>query len=245
MTQDNSEIEYLQNYNVHDYQVPLTTVDMSIFTVREGTLQVLLVKRAEHPALGQWALPGGFIDIENDPTLDYTAKRKLKEKTGVDTPYLEQVATFGSATRDPRHWSVTVAYFALINSSSIQLKKSVSSEEVVWVPVKEVVNNYSLAFDHQHILNACYQRLQGKVQYTSLPIHLVPDSFTLTELQATFEIILEKKVEKKSFRRRILDANIIEETGEMRVGSSRPAKLYRLKNDSSSHYFTRNIEGPR
>ncbi|MFC3150364.1 hypothetical protein ACFOEK_04945 [Litoribrevibacter euphylliae] len=116
---------------------------------------------------------------------------------------------------------------------------------MVWVPVKAVVNNYSLTFDHQHILNVCYERLQNKVQYTSLPIHLLPDSFTLTELQTTFEIILEKTVEKKSFRRRILEANIIEETGDMRTGNSRPAKLYRLRKESSNHYFTRNIEGPR
>lgn len=245
MTTSISEKEFLKNYNIHDFDIPLTSVDMTIFTIKDEALQVLLVKRAQHPALGRWALPGGFIDMKKDKTVDDTARRKLKEKTGVDTPYLEQVASFGSAERDPRGWSVTIAYFALISSNEITLEKNESSDEINWVPVKDLREKYELAFDHQSILDACYERLQGKVQYTSLPVNLLPEAFTLTDLQTTFEIILEKDVEKKSFRRRIQDADILEETGEMRTGSNRPAKLYRVKHGSKSHYFNRNIEGSR
>ncbi len=245
MTNSASEREFLKDYNIHDFDVPLTSVDMAIFTVRESQLQVLLVKRAQHPALGKWALPGGFIDLKKDKALGDTAQRKLKEKTGVDTPYLEQVESFGSAKRDPRGWSVTVAYLALIASEDITLSKDDSSEEVTWVAIEEVEKQFDLAFDHQQILETCYERLKSKVQYTSLPVNLLPNEFTLTELQKTFEIILGSNVEKKSFRRRMIDAEILEETGTMRTGSNRPAKLYRVKPNGESHFFPRNIEGPR
>ncbi len=127
MSKKISEKTFLKNYNVHDFEVPLTSVDMAIFTLKEHQLQVLLVKRAQHPALGKWALPGGFIDANKDQTLADTAQRKLQEKTGVDTPYLEQVETFGTAKRDPRGWSVTVAYLALIACDDIRLDKDDSS----------------------------------------------------------------------------------------------------------------------
>ncbi|VUD41799.1 Bifunctional NMN adenylyltransferase/Nudix hydrolase [Thalassocella blandensis] len=240
-----SERDYLQSYNIHNYDVPLTSVDITIFTVLDNALNVLLVKRAQHPALGKWALPGGFIDLKKDRTLEHTAQRKLKEKTGVRTSYLEQVASFGSKQRDPRGWSVTVAYFALIDAAEIQLTHDERSEEVAWVPVKKVLNSTKLAFDHNAILERCYERLQGKVQYTSLPVNLLPEEFTLSELQSTFEIILDSTIEKKSFRRRILDADILQETGNMRTGSNRPAKLYRVQNQGENFMFSRNIEGPR
>ncbi len=245
MAKQLTEKQFLQNYNIHDFDVPMITVDMAIFTVKEGKLQVLVVKRAQHPAKGKWALPGGFVDMKLDKTLSDTAYRKLKEKTGVDTPYLEQVESFGGAKRDPRGWSVTVAYLALISSDDIVLSKDESSEDVTWVPIEDMEKKVALAFDHDAVLKACHGRLKGKVQYTSLPVNLLPADFTLTELQKTFEIILDKAVEKKSFRRRILDADILEETGEMKTGSNRPAKLYRVKPEGESHFFARSLEGPR
>ena len=240
-----SEKEFLKNYNIHEFDVPLTTIDMSIFTIRDGSLNVLLVKRAEHPSIGKWALPGGFINLDVDQNLEASARRKLCEKTGVDTPYLEQVATFGNKSRDPRGWAITIAYFALIDSEKTSLEKDYSSDEVAWVPIEKIEKSYYLAFDHEEILKACMHRLKAKVQYTSLPVHLLPKDFTLTELQQTFELILQKSVEKKSFRRRVLDAGILEETGELKTGSNRPAKLYRVKKGSVSHYFNRNLEGSR
>ncbi len=245
MSTKQTEKSFLKGYNIHDFDVPLTSVDMTIFTVRDGELKVLLAKRAQHPSLGRWALPGGFIDMAKDKTLSDTAHRKLLEKTGVDTPYLEQVETFGSADRDPRGWSVTVSYLALIASEDITLSKDDSSDEVTWIAVEEVGKKFDLAFDHQEVLQACYERLKGKVQYTSLPVNLLPSEFTLTELQKTFEIILGNSVEKKSFRRRIIDAGILEETGSMKTGSNRPAKLYRVIGGGENHFFNRSIEGPR
>lgn len=240
-----NEAQFLAQYNIHDFDIPLTSVDMSIFTVQDQKLKVLLVKRAAHPAKGLWALPGGFIDLSKDNDLDATAQRKLLEKTGVSTSHLEQVSTFGSKKRDPRGWSVTVAYMALISSDHIQLSTNESSDDVAWVEVEEAINEFKLAFDHQDILNLCHQRLKSKVQYTSLPISLLPEAFTLTQLQSTFELILGTSIEKKSFRRRVLDADIIEETGEYKKGSNRPAKLYKAQSSGSDHQFKRNIEGPR
>lgn len=237
--------ETLDNYDIHKFDIPLTSVDMTIFTIENDLLKVLLVKRAQFPAKGEWALPGGFINLKTDLTLNDTASRKLEEKTGVNISHLEQVATYGSAKRDPRGWSVTIAYMALISSKNITLTTDKSSEEVIWLPIEEIQKNHQLAFDHNIILEDSYQRLKSKVEYTSLPINLLPKSFTISELQKTFEIILGYAIEKKSFRRRLLAANIIEETNEMRIGCNRPAKLYWANNNGKKHLFQRNIEGPR
>lgn len=240
-----AQANFLENYDIHEFDIPLTSVDMTIFTIEDDTLKVLLVKRAQFPAKGEWALPGGFINLKADGTLNDTVSRKLKEKTGVEIFHLEQVASYGNASRDPRGWSVTIAYMALISNKNITLSSDESSEEVVWLPVEEIQKEYQLAFDHNDILIECYQRLKSKVQYTSLPINLLPKTFTLSELQKTFELILGYTIEKKSFRRRLLAAEIIAETGEMRIGSNRPAKLYCAKASSKEHLFQRSIEGPR
>ena len=245
MSEFTTEKAFLEAYSIHDFDVPLMTVDMSIFSVINERLQVLIVKRAQYPSKGKWALPGGFVDIKKDKSLDETAKRKLKTKTGVAAPYVEQVETFGGPKRDPRGWSVTVAYMALISAEGVELVSDEASEEVIWVPVDEVRGKYKLAFDHQEIFEVCMERLKSKVQYSSLPVNLLPKVFTLTELQQTFEIVLGQTVEKKSFRRRILDAGILEETGEMKTGSSRPAKLYRAIPEGQSYFFPRTIEGKR
>ena len=246
MVEPTTEEEFLASYDIHQYQVPLTTVDIAIFTMRQSELQVLLVKRAQFPAKGQWALPGGFIDIALDGSLVDAASRKLFEKTGVKSPYLEQVGSFGSAKRDPRGWSVTICYFALLSSEDIILQSDFSSESVEWAPVDDIdKGEVSLAFDHNHILSECKDRLVSKVQYTALPVHLLPKDFTLSDLQRVYEALLGKPVEKKSFRRRILDADILCETGEMRKGGSRPAKVYRLKEGIENHFFPRTIEGKR
>jgi len=245
MSSPETQASFLESYNIHEFDIPLTSVDMTIFSIENNTLKVLLVKRAQFPSKGEWALPGGFINLKTDQSLNDTVSRKLEEKTGVNISHLEQVATYGNAKRDPRGWSVTIAYMALISSKNITLLTDESSEEVVWLPINEIQQEYQLAFDHNIILEECYQRLRSKVQYTSLPINLLPKTFTLSELQKTFELILGYAIEKKSFRRRLLAADIIEETGEMRVGSNRPAKLYRANDVGKEHLFQRNIEGPR
>lgn len=240
-----SEKAFLKKYDIHQFDVPLTSVDMGIFSLRNNELCILLIKRSNFPEKGKWALPGGFINLNQDENLDETAHRKLKEKTGVSSPYLEQVGSFGDKKRDPRGWSVTIAYLALIASEEIDLALSDTTEDIAWVPIDSAREKYKLAFDHNSILNACYERLKSKVLYTSLPVNLLPGEFTLADLQNTFEIILNISIEKKSFRKRMLDSGCIEETGNIRRGNNRPAKLYKTSFDGEKFFFSRIIEGPR
>jgi len=238
-----TEQEFLDNYDSKVFDRPSISVDSVIYTVLNDDLHVLLVKRSNHPFLGEWSLVGGFVDLDNDQELEETAKRKLKEKTGVNTPYLEQYYTIGNKGRDPRGWSVTTVYFALIPSSNIKLQAGIGASDIKWSKVLNGAVKESLAFDHTAILKECTQRLKNKVLYTSLPIHLMPETFTLNELQGVYEIIIGNKIEHKSFRRRILGAKILEETGEMKKTSRRPAVLYRCKESEKTFFFLRNIEG--
>ena len=238
-----SEQEFLDNYDPNIYQRPSTSVDTVIFTVFDNALQVLLVKRDDYPFKHQWSLVGGFIDLENDLTLEDTAKGKLAEKTGVKTPYLEQCFTIGNKYRDPRGWSVTTVYFALLPYEQIQLQAGKGAIDIKWSIIDQQRVAEDLAFDHAEILRLTVERLQSKVLYTSLPAYLMAEKFTLRDLQTVYEIILDRQLEVKSFRRRMAKANILEETSEMRQDAKRPARLYRLKDDIDTYFFLRNIEG--
>ncbi|MEP1230026.1 MAG: NUDIX domain-containing protein [Litorimonas sp.] len=230
-----TEAEFLKSYNPKVFDAPLCTVDMAIFAVEEGELKVLLIKRAEHPSKGRWALPGGFCDLSNDATIDATAHRKLFEKTGINSPYLEQVESIGNAVRDPRGWSITLLYFALIDFETIGAHPQ--SEHTQWASINEALK-CELAFDHKVLLRKAINRLRKKTRYTALPISLMPRTFTLTELQNMFELILGSPLQKKSFRRRIEASGLLEETGDMRATSRRPAALFkRSKNFEEDHIF--------
>jgi len=231
----------LNDQKTISFEKPNTFVDTAIFTVFKKNLQVLTVKRSNYPFKNIWSLVGGFIDIDQDNDLEATAKRKLKEKTGVKTPYLEQYGSVGNATRDPRGWSITNIYFALIPNHKISLQAGVGAEDIKWSPITEDKVEDTLAFDHAEILKGCIERLRSKVLYTSLPVHLMQKNFTLRELQTVYEIILDRKLEHKSFRRRILGANILQETGATNHERGRPAILY-SSNTQETHYFIRNIE---
>jgi len=237
------EEDFLRGYDPRVFERPNISVDTVIFTVLDGDLHILVVKRADHPFKDYWSLVGGFIDLQKDDNLEATARRKLEEKTGVKTPYLEQFETIGNKKRDPRGWSVTTVYFALIPNRDIQLQSGKGSVDTKWSRVKGGKVNDKLAFDHAEILARCTQRLRSKVLYTSLPVHLMPKDFTLGELQKVYEIIFGKKLDHKSFRRRIISADILEETGELRYEGKRPAHLYRNKESHQTHFFVRNIEG--
>ncbi len=241
-----NEQAFLKQYNIHEFEVPLTTVDVVIFTIRCQQLQVLLVKRAAHPYKNQWSLPGGFIDLGQDQSLEQTASRKLREKTGVTTPYLEQLQTFGDNHRDPRGWAVTIAYFALIDSTQVNLQYGAGAADVKWRTIKDNTIAETLAFDHNTILQSAVMRLRNKVEYTALPVHLLPKEFTFSDLQQVFEIVLGRKVDKSAFRRRIKEADImVEIQGAKRGGSNRPAQLYQIKQENITHFFTRSLIGPR
>lgn len=224
-------------------QRPLVTVDLVVFTVRDEALHALLVRRPERPDEpfpGQWALPGGFVDLEADDDLEACARRKLAAKTGVRSPYLEQLGAFGSRDRDPRGWSVTQVYFALLPASAAEPRDAESAApESKWWPVTSRGVGTRLAFDHGRLLGAALERLRNKVEYTSLPAFLVPAEFTLTELQRAYEIVLDRPLEKSAFRRRMLAAELVEVVDKQRETGKRPAQLYRLARRSTAVVFPR------
>ncbi len=239
-----------------DFVRPLTTVDVAIFAVVNGSLQVLLVRRppqadgvkrpqqAHEPYPGMWALPGGFVDVQADATLHACALRKLQEKTGIKTPYLEQVGSWGSATRDPRGWSATHVYFALIDAAAMPRGLGDDPAQAQWFAVSDANSQGpavkpKLAFDHSKLLGAAVDRLRAKVEYTSLPAYLLPQEFTLPELQQTFEIVLGRRLDKSAFRTRVAAVDLVVPTGKMRPGETRPAQLYRLAKPGAAVYFQR------
>lgn len=235
-----SEAEFLRHYNIHDFDIPLVSVDVVILTLHEDALKVLLVKRGDYPQKGKWALPGGFIDVRRDRDLGETALRKLREKTSVTAPYLEQLESVGGARRDPRGWSVTVVYFALIPYSPVAAAGG-SSEAVEWVDAEEALAR-PLAFDHATLLARAVARVRSKVLYTLIPAHLIPSPFTLSALQQAYEAVIGRAVEKKAFRRRLENADVLEPTGETdSPGAGRPAALYRLKASVGGFNFTRQL----
>lgn len=224
-----------------DRMLPVkVSIELVVFSIYKEALSLLTLKRQQAPFLHAWALPCAQIDTKQDLTLEDTAKRRLQELTGLAVPYLEQVQTRGSLTRDPRGWSITVVYYSLISCEHAPIH---SNQPWQWMSVDEALEN-PLAFDHHQIVEDCLQRFQNKSQYTSLPIFLLPAEFTLTELQRTYETVLGFKVEKKSFRRRLLDADCLAETGNIRRASHRPAQLYRLAH-MQPYFFPRIIEGVR
>ncbi len=225
-----------------DHPRPLTTVDVVIFTALEERLHLLLVQRpddAREPFPGRWALPGGFVDVERDANLEACALRKLREKTGVEAPYLEQLGSWGSATRDPRGWSATHVYFALLPHASVHLQKGANAVAVEWVSVQDSGVDRELGFDHAEIVAAAIERLRGKAEYTSLPAYLLPETFTLTELQQAYEVVLGRPVDKSGFRTRVRAAGLVVEAEGMRTGATRPAQLYRIRSPGTLTFFPR------
>jgi len=224
------------------FERPFTMVDLAIFSATPEALKVLLVQRSEggeEPFPGQWALPGGFVDIHQDQDLQQCALRKLREKTGVETPYLEQVGSWGSATRDPRGWSTTHLYLALLPELEKPLVSGGNTAGVQWSSVDGNRIKERLAFDHSELLKAALSRLRNKVEYTSLPAFLMPAEFTLTELQRVYEVVLGRSLEKKAFRTRILATDLLEELPRMREGRTRPAQLFRVRHKRKPVFFAR------
>ncbi|WP_099125092.1 NUDIX domain-containing protein [Xenorhabdus stockiae] len=235
-----NESEYLSHYDRKDYLSPLLSVDAVLFTYHDEALKVLLVERANHPDKGMWGLPGGFVDEDKDGTLEETILRKLKEKTGVTPPYIEQLCTVGNNQRDKRGWSVTVCYTALIAYQSCEHHID-AVESVKWVPIDEI-ETMQLAFDHTQLYQQARERLQQKSLYSIVPGFALPEVFTLTELQHVHEVLIGKTLQKKSFRRRLEQADLLIDTGKKRHERGRPANLYRLKAESADYRFIRNLE---
>jgi 8-oxo-dGTP diphosphatase len=215
------------NDTLEHYPKPTVMVDIVIFTVFEDILKVLLIKRGLPPFHGEYALPGGMLRIEQDRDLEAAAMRELIEETGVKNQYLEQLYTYGNPHRDPRGWTVSVAYFALVAADEVHLKAGTDATEAKWHDVQGHQVAVKLAFDHDEILQTAIKRLRSKLDYSDIAVHLLPKEFTLSELQKVYEIILQEKLNKSSFRLRVSRAEIVKPIKDkMRTGANRPAQLY-------------------
>jgi ADP-ribose pyrophosphatase YjhB (NUDIX family) len=278
-----TEEEFLKQYDANIYKKPSFTVDMMIFTVMneekenyrrlpEKSLKILLVKRGDHPYIGKWALPGGFVAVEE--SLDEAALRVLRAETNIDNIYMEQLYTWGEVNRDPRTRVISSAYMALVDSSYLSIKAGYDEDDATWFNIsynlleekkvavekgyiyeqiveiklwnkseelftkikiteniegkinREVIETVGLAFDHDKFIQYAIDRLRNKIEYTSLVFNLMPELFTLTELQQVYEIIQGKELLAAAFRRKI--ANMVIETNEFtKDAGHRPSKLFR------------------
>jgi 8-oxo-dGTP diphosphatase len=208
----------------YEYPRPALTVDIVLFGFDEGDLKVLLIQRDLKPFAGKWALPGGFVRI--DETLEEAARRELAEETGVRDVFLEQLYTFGDLRRDPRERVVSVAYYALVKLTEHPPTASTDARHAAWFSADEVP---SLAFDHAHIFDTALRRLKGKVRYEPIGFELLPGKFTLSQLQHLYEVCLEETLDKRNFRKRILGMGLLVETDEIQQDvAHRAARLYRF-----------------
>jgi 8-oxo-dGTP diphosphatase len=272
-----SEEEFLQNYNPAEFERPSVTVDNVIFSIfetktgnyrknPEQNLYLLLIKRGEHPFMDKWALPGGFVRINE--SVEESAHRELKEETNLENIYMEQLYTFGNVKRDPRMRIISTAYMALIKPDNIELKADTDAREVSWFKLTyklsdgkkllislenenttintalilnnkkcgedriEIEETGELAFDHAKIIGYALLRLRNKIEYTNLVFNLMPEYFTLTELQKVYEIILGKELIKANFRRKIKD--LVTETEKFSdEAGHRPSKLFKFNSEVS------------
>ncbi|MEO8026835.1 MAG: NUDIX domain-containing protein [Bryobacteraceae bacterium] len=201
----------------------LVTVDIVVFTILERTLHLLLIKRLTKPFEGRRALPGGFI--HEDESVDEAAIRELREETGVRDVYLEQLYTFGAPKRDPRGRVITVAYYALIPPTHT-LRAGTDASDAAWFAVDAVP---PLGFDHPKIVAYAQERLRNKLNYTNVGFELLPEKFTLTELQLVHEAILGEPLDKRNFRRKVIQSGLLQPLKEWRRTGRKPAQLFRFK----------------
>jgi len=207
-----------------EYKKPSVTVDIVIFTIQNKELKVLLVKRGIEPFKGYWAIPGGFV--REAESLEEAAKRELVEETNVKDVYLEQLYTFGNPNRDPRGRVITVSYLALINPDNLNLKASTDVSEARFFSFS---NLPKLAFDHKDILSYALKRLKWKFEYTTVAFSLLPKKFTISRLQEIYEIVFNKKLDKRNFRKKLFLLDVLREEEMKTDVSHRPPKLYSLR----------------
>lgn len=219
----------------YKYPRPAVTTDTIVFTFQENELRVLLVQRKHDPFAETWALPGGFVEPNED--LENCALRELREETGVVDPYVEQLYTFGQPDRDPRGRVISVAYMALLGRDQAAQQRVQAGDDAGDARWWNIYELPELAFDHARILDYALQRLRWKLEWTALGFLVLPEEFTLSELQCVYETVLDQPLDKRNFRRKMLSATtqsgrqherVLEETGNYREGDHRPAKLYRF-----------------
>lgn len=207
---------------------PAVSVDCVVFGYDDTDLKLLLIKRNVEPYTGKWALPGGFVRSEED--LEAAARRELTEETGIARLYLEQLYTFGDPKRDSRERVISVAYYALVKLTDHRLCAATDAEDVAWFPVAELPK---LAFDHEKITDAALRRLKAKVRYEPIGFELLPEKFTLGELQRLYETVLEQFLDKRNFRKKILGMGLLESLEEYQQDvAHRAAQYYRFNRPS-------------
>lgn len=291
-----TEEEFLSQYDAKQYERPSVTVDMLVFTVMkevresyrklpEKTLKILMVRRGNHPYMGYWALPGGFVDM--DESLDEAALRELSEETNIDNIYMEQLYSWGDIGRDPRTRVIGCSYMSLVDSSKLDIKAGDDAEDAAWFKVRcnvveqkksatekgyivqnwvklmlwndseelsatirvdrtfdggvvrvsrELTDSGGIAFDHAKIIEYAVERLRNKIEYTDIAFNLMPENFTLTELQQVYEVILGKELLKANFRRKISDM-VVETDEHTRNAGHRPSKLFKYNPDWVEKHF--------
>lgn len=221
-------MEMIKNYPKKTFDHAVVAVDAVIFTVKENKLHALLLELKESPYQGKWAIPGGLVT--NSETLEESAHRHLFDKTNIENAYIEQLYTFGDPNRDPNGWVVSVAYMALVTENLSDIKTSDRYKSLAWKAIDDLPD---LAYDHKQIVEMAYKRLQNKLSYTNIVYTLLPDEFTLSELQTVYEIILDKELDKRNFRKKLNALNILEELPKKRSeGAHRPAQLFKFKDES-------------
>jgi 8-oxo-dGTP diphosphatase len=210
--------------HTYEFARPAITVDVVVFALDAEELRVMLIERDLEPFAGQWALPGGFVRV--DESLEDAARRELQEESGLKDIFLEQLYTFGDLGRDPRERVVTVAYYALVNLAGHNVQASTDARSAAWFPVNDLPE---LAFDHRRILKAAHERVRAKVQYQPIGFELLPEKFTLSQLQHLYEVILDRELDKRNFRKKVLGMEIVKETNEIETDvAHRAARLYRF-----------------
>jgi 8-oxo-dGTP diphosphatase len=225
---------FLKVYNPNRYDKPSVTTDIAICSVIDGILKVLLIKRKNPPYKGQWAVPGGFVDLPARETLEETAARELREETGLKGIFVEQLKTYGNPDRDPRMRVITVAYYALVPYDQVEnIQAGDDAAEAEWFPIRKLLTDgvtCELAFDHRTLLSDVLTRLVGKVSYTPVAFNLIPKEFTWTELQMVFEAILGRKFIVPDFRKSILAKYNIRVLNKKKKvdGKGRPSNLLNL-----------------
>jgi len=226
------------NYDASQYERPSVTIDVVIFTILHETLKVLLIKRKAWPYENMWAIPGGFVKM--DESLDDAAYRELVEETNVtrEQVYLEQLYTFGEPTRDPRTRVITVAYFTLVSADQLSPEAADDAIDVGWFSVYDLPK---LAFDHVEIVDYALTRLRNKLEYTAVGFQLLPEKFTLRELQTAYEIVLGTQLDKGNFRSKLRKTNVVEKVEGYRNTGGRPAQLYRFREDAVAEVKARRL----
>lgn len=213
-----------ETYDVSKFEKPSVTVDVLFFTIKEGKLQVLLIKRAAWPYQGYWALPGGFVGMKEG--LAEAAAREIYDECGIKNLFLEQLFTFGEPNRDPRTRVITVTYYALAPSEDIKKIQKDEVKEAKYFPIDSLPK---MAFDHKKIIEVGFERLKSKIRYSNIVFGLLPELFSLSEVQNIYEIINGKKVDKRNFRKWMLSSGLLVSTGKKKSGlAHRPALLFKF-----------------